>query len=148
MTATTEEPAVTLRLWADGTGEVIVEGVAAPISAGALRAARAQGLAQVQQLAARAGEPVRFVSYDPEGRWQLVMAPDGQVSEDNGSSAAPERDGGARPRQPDDEPERGGGVRRRPPVRGAGDATPRPRSSRPNRRPPRPRSSGRTTPST
>ncbi len=89
MTATTEEPAVTLRLWADGTGEVIVEGVAAPISAGALRAARAQGLAQVQQLAARAGEPVRFVSYDPEGRWQLVMAPDGQVSEDNGSSADP-----------------------------------------------------------
>lgn len=89
MTATTEEPAVTLRLWADGTGEVIVEGVAAPISAGALRAARAQGLAQVQQLAARSGEPVRFVSYDPEGRWQLVMAPDGQVSEDNGSYAAP-----------------------------------------------------------
>ena len=84
---------MTLRLWADGTGEVIVEGVAAPISAGALRAARAQGLAQVQQLAARAGEPVRFVSYDPEGRWQLVMAPDGQVSEDNGSSAA-ERGGG------------------------------------------------------
>ena len=41
---------MTLRLWADGTGEVIVEGVAAPISAGALRAARAQGLAQVQQL--------------------------------------------------------------------------------------------------
>ncbi|HZA73258.1 MAG TPA: hypothetical protein VE476_10135 [Propionibacteriaceae bacterium] len=89
MTATTEEPAVTLRLWADGTGEVIVEGVAAPISAGALRAARAQGLAQVQQLAARSGEPVRFVSYDPEGRWQLVMAPDGQVSEDDGSIAGP-----------------------------------------------------------
>ena len=87
MTATTDEPAVTLRLWADGTGEVIVEGVAAPISAGALRAARAQGLAQVQQLAARAGEPVRFVSYDPDGRWQLVMAPDGQVSEDNGTYA-------------------------------------------------------------
>jgi cellulose biosynthesis protein BcsQ len=85
LTATTDEPAVTLRLWADGTGEVIVEGVAAPISAGALRAARAQGLAQVQQIAARAGEPVRFVSYDPEGRWQLVMAPDGRVSEDNGT---------------------------------------------------------------
>jgi MinD-like ATPase involved in chromosome partitioning or flagellar assembly len=83
----TDDPAVTLRLWADGTGEVIVEGVAAPISAGALRAARAQGLAQVQQLAARAGAPVRFVSYDPEGRWQLVMAPDGQVSEDNGTHA-------------------------------------------------------------
>jgi MinD-like ATPase involved in chromosome partitioning or flagellar assembly len=90
LTATTEEPAVTLRLWADGTGEVIVEGVAAPISAGALRAARAQGLAQVQQLAARSGEPVRFVSYDPEGRWQLVMAPDGQVSEDDGSTATPD----------------------------------------------------------
>jgi cellulose biosynthesis protein BcsQ len=86
----TDEPAVTLRLWADGTGEVIVEGVAAPISAGALRAARAQGLAQVQQLAARAGQPVRFVSYDPEGRWQLVMAPDGQVSEDNGTYASPD----------------------------------------------------------
>ena len=88
MTTATDEPAVTLRLWADGTGEVIVEGVAAPISAGALRAARAQGLAQVQQLAARAGQPVRFVSYDPEGRWQLVMAPDGQVSEDNGTYAS------------------------------------------------------------
>ena len=73
MTATTEEPTVTLRLWADGTGEVVVEGVAAPIAAGALRAARSQGLAQVQQLAARTGEPVRFVSYDPEGRWHLVM---------------------------------------------------------------------------
>ena len=105
MTATTEEPAVTLRLWADGTGEVIVEGVAAPISAGALRAARAQGLAQVQQLAARAGEPVRFVSYDPEGRWQLVMAPDGQVSEDNGSSAAPEAAMEERGRGAADEPE-------------------------------------------
>ena len=89
MTATTNEPAVTLRLWADGTGEVIVEGVAAQISAGALRAARAEGLAQVQQLAARVGQPVRFVSYDPEGRWQLVMAPDGQVSEDNGTYASP-----------------------------------------------------------
>jgi cellulose biosynthesis protein BcsQ len=89
MTATTEEPTVTLRLWADGTGEVIVEGVAAPIAAGALRTARAQGLAQVQQLAARAAEPVRFVAYDPEGRWQLVMAPDGSITEDNGTAAAP-----------------------------------------------------------
>ena len=52
MTATTDEPTVTLRLWSDGTGEVIVEGVAAPIAAGVLRAERAQGLAQVQQLAA------------------------------------------------------------------------------------------------
>ncbi len=91
MTATTEEPTVTLRLWADGTGEVIVEGVAAPIAAGALQAARAQGLAQVQQLAARAGEPVRFVSYDPEGRWHLVMSPNGEVTEDDGRlAAAPE----------------------------------------------------------
>jgi cellulose biosynthesis protein BcsQ len=89
MTATTEDPTVTLRLWADGTGEVIVEGVAAPIAAGALQAARAQGLAQVQQLAARAGEPVRFVSYDPEGRWHLVMSPDGEVTEDDVTSAVP-----------------------------------------------------------
>ena len=88
MTATTEEPTVTLRLWADGTGEVIVEGVAAPIAAGALQAARAQGLAQVQQLAARAGEPVRFISYDPEGRWHLVMSPDGEVTEDDGTLTA------------------------------------------------------------
>jgi hypothetical protein len=36
MTTTTEDPAVTLRLWADGTGVVIVEGVAAAIAAGAL----------------------------------------------------------------------------------------------------------------
>ena len=86
MTTTTDDPAVTLRLWADGTGEVIVEGIAAPIAAGALGAARAQGLAQVQQLAARTGEPVRFVSYDPEGRWQLVMAPDGSVTEDDGKA--------------------------------------------------------------
>ena len=88
MTATTDEPTVTLRLWADGTGEVIVEGVAAPIAAGALQAARAQGLAQVRQLAARSGEPVRFVSYDPEGRWHLVMSPDGEVTEDDGTLAA------------------------------------------------------------
>ena len=110
---------MTLRLWADGTGEVIVEGVAAPISAGALRAARAQGLAQVQQLAARAGEPVRFVSYDPEGRWQLVMAPDGQVSEDNGSSApskAKEEAAARRTRSVRV------GVRRGPAVRGPGGA--------------------------
>jgi cellulose biosynthesis protein BcsQ len=85
MTTTTNEPTVTLRLWADGTGEVIVEGIAAPIAAGGLAAARAQGLAQVQQLAVRTGESVRFVSYDPEGRWQLVMAPDGNVTEDNGA---------------------------------------------------------------
>ena len=89
MTATTEDPTVTLRLWADGTGEVIVEGVAAPIAAGALGAARAQGLAQVQQLAARAGEPVRFVSYDPEGRWHLVMSPNGEVTEDDGTLPPP-----------------------------------------------------------
>jgi cellulose biosynthesis protein BcsQ len=89
MTATTEEPTVTLRLWADGTGEVIVDGVAAPIAAGALRAARAQALAQVQQLAARSGEPVRFVAYDPEGRWHLRMAPDGTVGEDGGTAAPP-----------------------------------------------------------
>jgi MinD-like ATPase involved in chromosome partitioning or flagellar assembly len=100
MTATTEEPTVTLRLWADGTGEVVVEGVAAPIAAGALRAARAQGLAQVQQLAARTGEPVRFVSYDPEGRWHLVMSPDGEVTEDDGTLAA-----AAAPPEPDPKPD-------------------------------------------
>jgi cellulose biosynthesis protein BcsQ len=105
MTATTEDPTVTLRLWADGTGEVIVEGVAAPIAAGALGAARAQGLAQVQQLAARAGEPVRFVSYDPEGRWHLVMSPNGEVTEDDGTLAAaaaasPEPDPAPEPEPP------------------------------------------------
>ena len=89
MTATTEEPTVTLRLWADGTGEVIVEGVAAPIAEGALQAARVQGPPQVQQLAARAGDPVRFVSSDPEGRWHLVMSPDGEVTEDDGTVTAP-----------------------------------------------------------
>ena len=101
MTATTEEPTVTLRLWADGTGEVVVEGVAAPIAAGALRAARTQGLAQVQQLAARTGEPVRFVSYDPEGRWHLVMSPDGEVTEDDGTLAA----AAVTPPEPDPEPD-------------------------------------------
>ena len=147
MTATTEEPAVTLRLWADGTGEVIVEGVAAPISAGALRAARAQGLAQVQQLAARAGEPVRFVSYDPEGRWQLVMAPDGQVSEDDGSTAArdaAEEEAAA----PDEEPEREAESVEGPQFAVPATRRRAERRRRPNRRPPRPRSSGRTTPST
>ena len=104
MTATTEEPTVTLRLWADGTGEVIVEGVAAPIAAGALRAARAQGLAQVQQLAARSGEPVRFVSYDPEGRWHLVMSPEGEVTEDDGTLAAAAAQPEPEP-EPDPEPE-------------------------------------------
>ena len=87
MTATTEEPTVTLRLWADGTGEVIVDGVAAPIAAGALRAAREQALAQVQQLAARSGEPVRFVAYDPEGRWHLRWRP----TELSPRTAAPRR---------------------------------------------------------
>ena len=105
MTATTEEPTVTLRLWADGTGEVIVEGVAAPIAAGALRAARVQGLAQVQQLAARSGEPVRFVSYDPEGRWHLVMSPDGEVTEDDGTLTAAKAAQPEKKPDPDPEPE-------------------------------------------
>jgi cellulose biosynthesis protein BcsQ len=134
MTATTEEPTVTLRLWADGTGEVIVEGVAAPISAGALRAARVQGLAQVQQLAARAGEPVRFVSYDPEGRWHLVMSPDGEVTEDDGTLAAakvtpPEQQPDPEPvPEPSKEPDRSA---RATPSRAARAKTPPPRPAPP-----------------
>ena len=81
MTTTANEP-VQVDLRHDGTGEVVVGGRVQPIVTRSLAEARERALAAVQLIAADRGAPVRFTTTDPDGGWQLVMSPSGDITED------------------------------------------------------------------
>lgn len=80
-TTTNSDPTITLRIRRDGTGEVSINGVPTAIHAPAVAEARAQGIAQLRDLAEQRGTSLRFRSYDPEGEWDLVIDPDGRIRE-------------------------------------------------------------------
>lgn len=73
-------PVVTAVVRADGTAEVTVDGTCHPVAAGTVAEARTAVLAHVsEQTAGPLGRPVRVATTDPEGSWQLIVHPDGQV---------------------------------------------------------------------
>lgn len=84
MTATTEEtiPEVVLQLSATGVSTLTVgDEKPQPIDAGSVDEARTAGIAYVLEQAAARNRPVRFDAHDPDGQWQLLAHPDGQITE-------------------------------------------------------------------
>lgn len=84
MTITTNEtaPEVVLELSATGVSTLTVAGdKPQPINAKSVDDARAAGINYVLEQAARRDRPVRFDAHDPDGQWQLLAHPDGQITE-------------------------------------------------------------------
>lgn len=84
MTATTEEtmPEVVLQLSATGVSTLTIgDDQPQPIDAGSVDEARTAGIAYVLEQAAARERPVRFDAHDPDGQWQLLAHPDGQITE-------------------------------------------------------------------
>ncbi len=66
----------------DGSAEVTINGTSHPVAAASVEAARRAVLDMVRgQTAAQLGRPVRVDTIDPSGQWQLIVHPDGAVSE-------------------------------------------------------------------
>ena len=84
MTTTTDEAAaeIVLRLNPDGPSTLTHgTGKPEPIPADTIDEARTAGLAHVLERAASTGRAVRFDAHDPDGHWQLLGHPDGQITE-------------------------------------------------------------------
>ena len=84
MTTTTNEAAaeIVLRLNPDGASTLTHgTGTPQPIPAATIDEARTAGLAHVLERAASTGRAVRFDAHDPDGHWQLLGHPDGQITE-------------------------------------------------------------------
>lgn len=78
--------AATLR--ADGTGEVVVNGVTQVIEADDLAAGRAKAQELLVHAAAQLGRPLRFSVTEPDGHtWQLLAHPDGRIAVAGATSA-------------------------------------------------------------
>ena len=76
----------------NGSGEVSVDGVRHDVAARDVTAARAAVLAHVQaHTAAVLERPVRIDTFDPQGHWQVIVHPDGQVeaAEDDAPATTP-----------------------------------------------------------
>lgn len=84
MTTTTNEAAaeIVLRLNPNGASTLTHgTGQPQPIPAATIDEARTAGLAHVLERAASTGRSVRFDAHDPDGHWQLLGHPDGQITE-------------------------------------------------------------------
>ena len=84
MTTTTDEtiPEVVLQLRATGVSTLTIAGdEPQPIDANSVDEARTAGIAFVLEQAAARDRPVRFDAHDPDGQWQLLAHPDGQITE-------------------------------------------------------------------
>ena len=82
MTTTTHgTPEVVLQLTGAGSTLTLLGDKPQPINASTVDDARAAGLAQVLDLAARRGRTIRFDAHDPDGDWRLLAHPDGQITE-------------------------------------------------------------------
>lgn len=101
MTATTEEttPEVVLQLSATGVSTLTIAGdQPQPIDAASVDEARTAGIAYVLEQAVARDRPIRFDAHDPDGQWQLLAHPHGQITEyhpgprmdgDGGASSRP-----------------------------------------------------------
>jgi hypothetical protein len=74
-------PATTAVLNADGSGRLTIDGRREELPAGDLAASRELVKHRVTDLAQDLGRPVRLTSTDPDGEWELAIAPDGGVRE-------------------------------------------------------------------
>ena len=84
MTTTTDEtiPEVVLQLRATGVSTLTIAGdEPQPIDANSVDEARTAGITFVLEQAAARDRPVRFDAHDPDGQWQLLAHPDGQITE-------------------------------------------------------------------
>ena len=77
----------------DGSAEVVIAGTSHPIDTTSLEDARAAIVATVTETAVELGRPVRMTASGPDGRWPLVVHPDGSVLDDDSASSprAPRR---------------------------------------------------------
>lgn len=88
-TATHGNPEVVLQLTGTGSTVTVAGDKPQPINASTVDEARAAGLAHVLALATRRGQTIRFDAHDPDGVWQLLAHPDGQISEYQPNSPRP-----------------------------------------------------------
>lgn len=85
----------------DGSAEVVIAGTSHPIDTTSLEDARAAIVATVTETAVELGRPVRMTASGPDGRWPLVVHPDGSVLDgDTASSPRAPRRAAAMPSAP------------------------------------------------
>lgn len=81
-TANETDPEVVLHLDANGVSTLTVAGgEPQPIGGGTVDEAREAGIAYVLDRAVGRARPLRFDAHDPDGHWQLLAHPDGQITE-------------------------------------------------------------------
>jgi hypothetical protein len=99
-TTTPPTDRATITLHDDGTGEVVVDGVAEPIAAPDVATARSEAIEVVTRVAARSGRPVAFTAVDRGQAVRLLAHPDGGVSPLDGGAASSLRPSALAPTAP------------------------------------------------
>lgn len=86
----------------DGSAEVVIAGISHLIDTTSLDDARAAIVSTVTETAVELGRPVRMTASGPDGRWPLVVHPDGSVLDDDSASSprAPRRAAAVPPAPP------------------------------------------------
>lgn len=74
-------PKIDAVLRANGTGEVTINGTSHPIQADDEAAVLREALRLITDTAAQLGRPVKVTTTDPDGQGQIVVSPEGTVSE-------------------------------------------------------------------
>jgi MinD-like ATPase involved in chromosome partitioning or flagellar assembly len=82
-------PKIEARTYANGSGEVTINGTSHPIETTTLEDARAAILARVADTATKMQRPVRVTTSGPDGEWPLIVHPDGSVEPDESLPARP-----------------------------------------------------------
>ena len=67
---------------ADGTGELLTNGVSEPIEAANDTDARGEVIRRVSAVASKVDRPVRLVAEGPDGTWPIIVHADGHVDAD------------------------------------------------------------------
>lgn len=75
-------PRITAAIRPDGSGEVTINGTSRPIETTDVEEARAKILVTVTELAQKVRRPVRVVATGPDGRYFLIVHPDGRTTAD------------------------------------------------------------------
>jgi MinD-like ATPase involved in chromosome partitioning or flagellar assembly len=84
-------PKIHAVLRTNGTGEVTINGTSHPIQADDEAAVLQEALRLITDTAAHLGRPVKVTTTDPDGQGQIVVSPEGHVSEAAPAKAAPRR---------------------------------------------------------
>lgn len=84
-------PKIDAVLRANGTGEVTINGTSHPIQADDEAAVLREALRLITDTAAQLGRPVKVTTTDPDGEGQIVVSPEGTVSEAAPVKATPRR---------------------------------------------------------